>query len=68
MTIETRFREAFAEELRERPDVPPSPTRLARRMGWANRNLRGSVTVLRRILLEGAGFYKDENANRWYKR
>jgi hypothetical protein len=65
--VRKRFREAFAAELVENPNVAPGPAALARRMGWKNRNLNGATTTLRRQLLREAGFGFNERFNRWVK-
>lgn len=64
---EQRFRDAFADMLRDRPDRAPGPRALADAMGWSGRQLNGRTSRLRRRLLAEAGFTQDYK-DRWVRR
>lgn len=65
---EDRFRQAFQEALDERPDYPPGPTILRKKMGLRpHDNLNGRLSRLRIHLLRDAGFKKSPFSERWYK-
>jgi hypothetical protein len=66
---EARFTWAFNECLREHPNTAPSPTRiniLLEKPPPLNM-LTGRKSVLRRKLLEEAGFVQDAKWGRWYR-
>lgn len=66
---EARFTWAFYECLRRDPDKAPGPTALNLLLN--NRPpfnvLRGRQSVLRRRLLEEAGFVQEEKWGRWHR-
>lgn len=66
---EARFRWAFNECLRRDPDKAPSPTALNLLLGKPPplNMLTGRKSVLRRQLLEEAGFVQDRKWSRWYR-
>ena len=66
---EARFRWAFNECLRQDPDKAPSPTRiniLLEKPPPLNM-LTGRKSVLRRKLLEEAGFVQEQKWGRWHR-
>jgi hypothetical protein len=69
---EKRFTEAFARLLERDPNTAPGPTALNRELGKTGQRtplnvLNGRMSVLRRRLLEEAGFVQDEKWKRWHR-
>jgi len=66
---EARFRWAFAECLRRNPNKAPSPTdiNLLLEKPPPLNMLTGRKSVLRRRLLEEAGFVQEAKFSRWYR-
>lgn len=66
---EARFTWAFNECLRLNPNKAPSPTAINRLLEKPPplNMLRGRQSVLRRRLLEEAGFVQDEKWKRWHR-
>lgn len=66
---EARFRWAFEECLRLKPDEAPGPTAINVLLGTRPplNVLRGRQSVLRRQLLEEAGFVQNEKWRRWHR-
>jgi hypothetical protein len=64
-TAKERYTQYFWEELEAHPDVPPSRTVIAKRMGWKSPNHSGVMPQIRRDLLTEAGFVLV--GNRWHK-
>ncbi len=69
---EQRFTEAFNRLLERDPDTAPGPTALNRELGkeWGRTPmnvLNGRMSVLRRRLLEEAGFVQEAKWGRWHR-
>lgn len=66
---EARFRWAFEECLRQNPDKAPGPTAINMLLGKKPplNILPGRQSVLRRLLLEEAGFVQDAKWGRWHR-
>jgi len=66
---EARFRWAFEECLRREPNKAPSPTAINLLLDKPPplNVLTGRKSVLRRRLLEEAGFVQDAKFSRWYR-
>lgn len=66
---EARFKWAFEECLRRDPNKAPGPTAINTLLGKRPplNMLRGRQSVLRRQLLEEAGFVQNEKWRRWHR-
>lgn len=71
-TEESRFTEAFRRVLARNPDKAPGPTAINKELGkeyarTPDNVLNGRMSVLRRRLLEDAGFVQEYHGGRWHR-